>query len=137
MAQKINPAQSSRELGYSEKSTGQSGINSTNYVDLTGLSVTVEVPEGATIKITGWIPQIGSTVSTDRVDLSIFEGSTRLATLYATVPPNGGAQTVMARIKPTAGTHTYKLAMARGVGTGSVAMYADATTKAFIMVETV
>lgn len=136
----VTPAKLSNptgEIGYAERSTGQSGINSTTLIDLTGLSVTVNVPSGTTLKITGWLPQLGSTVANDRADFYIREGTTSLGVLYATMSGNGGVQSVTARIQPTAGSHTYKLTLARGIGTGSISYYADSSTKGFIMVERV
>lgn len=124
------------EIGYAEVSTSQTGI--TALTDLTGLSVTVTVPTltaGKKVIIEGWVPQIYSTVATDRADFAIREGSTGLAYAYNAAPSTGwGGATVKCRISPTAGSHTYKLSLARGVGSGSLVIYADSVTKAFIRV---
>lgn len=126
------------ELGYAEVTASQTGI--TTLADLTGLSVTVTVPTlvaGKKVIIEGWIPQIYSTVATDRADFAIREGSTALAYAYGAAQASStgwGGATIKCRISPTAGSHTYKLSLARGVGSGSLATYADSTTKAFIRV---
>ena len=125
-------------LGYAEVSTSQSGI--TTLTDLTGLSVSVNVPAGGRrIKITGWLPQVYSSVAGDRADFHIREGNTSLAVAYTRtnlVSDGGfGGLTVMAVLIPSAGNHTYKLSLARGLGTGSLGFYASSETKAFILVE--
>lgn len=95
----------------------------------------MNVAAGSTIRITGWLPQLGSTVANDRADFYIREGSAVVGVLYASVTSNGGVQSVTARLQPSAGSHTYKLTLARGIGTGSISYYADPNTKAFILVE--
>lgn len=124
-----------RELGYTEATAAHNGI--TTITDLNSMTVTVDVPSGAIILITGYIPQITSSVTTDRADLSIREGSTTISTKYIGAHTQGGAGHVMARIAPSAGTHTYKLSVARGVGTGTISNFADATSKMFIKVDEV
>lgn len=134
----INPSQQKSELGYAEVTSGQGSI--TTLTDLTGLSTTVTVPNGATILVEGWIPQVYSTVDNDRIDLYIREGSTSLAIAYnlATVSSKGwGGAYVRVRLQPTSGSHTYKLSLTRGVGTGTLSTYADAATKAHIQVRVV
>ena len=125
-------------LGYAQVSSSQSGI--TTLTDLTGLSVSVNVPAGGRrIKITGWLPQVYSSVAGDRADFHIREENTSLAVAYTRtnlVSDGGfGGLTVMAVLIPSAGNHTYKLSLARGVGTGSLGFYAASETKAFILVE--
>jgi len=125
-------------LGYAQVSSSQGGI--TTLTDLTGLSVSVNVPAGGRrIKITGWLPQVYSSVAGDRADFHIREGNTSLAVAYTRtnlVSDGGfGGLTVMAVLIPSAGNHTYKLSLARGLGTGSLTFYAGSETKAFILVE--
>lgn len=139
MATQIKKGQLSADittLGYASVTGGQSGI--TTITDLTSLSVTVTVPSGARIKITGFLPQIYSTSDTDRADFHIREGSTSLGVVYGKAGTSshgwGGPQAV-AILQPTAGSHTYKLSLARGAGTGSIVFYAGSETPAFILVE--
>lgn len=135
--QKINPQQSSSELGYAEVTAAQTSI--TTITDLTGLSVTVNTTTAMTIMVEGWLPQVYGTVGTDRCAFSIYEGSTELATAYTTIGGQGiGGLTVRKRISaPTAGSHTYKLRLARDSGSGAASVYSDANTRAFIQVRTV
>jgi hypothetical protein len=131
-------ARAPSELGYTETSTATTGV--TTITDLTGLSVAVTTTTAMTILIEGWIPQIVSTVATDRIDLSIREGSTALATSYATAGVSygvGGAYVRKRISAPSAGSHTYKLSLTRGAGTGSLSTYCDANTLAHIQVRTV
>lgn len=125
-------------LGYAEATASQGSI--TTITDLTNLSVTVTVPtlSGRKVRIRGWIPQISSSVATDRADLTIRESTTVLSTAYgrAGVSSEGwGGASVEAILEPSAGSHTYKLSLARGAGTGNVGIFAHATSKAFILVE--
>jgi hypothetical protein len=138
--QKLNSQQSSSELGYAEVTSGQGSITNTT-TDLTGLTTTVTTTAGMTIIIEGWIPEIMSTVASDRADFSIWEGGTAIATAYANTPGGssygwGGAY-VRARIQPSAGSHTYKLRLVRGIGSGTLSTYADSSTRAHIQVRTV
>lgn len=138
--QRSNPSQQTSEIGYAETSTPTTGVTNASVVDLTGLSTTVTVPNGATLVIEGWIPQIYSSVSGDRNDLYIREGATSLAIAYAysTVSSQGqGGAYVRKRIQPSAGSHTYKISLIRGAGSGSLSTYCDSTTLAHMQVRIV
>ena len=117
-------------LGYAEITASQGGI--TTVTDITGLTVTVTVPAGGRrVEIIGWAPQIFSTVDADRADWQILEGATVLNTSYGTAHLTGngwGGPTVIKNFVPSAGNHTYKMALTRGNGTGSLTVFSDAST---------
>lgn len=125
----------SGELGYAEVIAGQSGITSTT--DLTGLSITITVPTIPTGKyfwLEGYLSQmVGSSGS--RGDLRIREGSTDLHVVYgdtSSVTYGSPAVNIKKRFAtaPSAGSHTYKLSLAAGVG--NTGFYADGNSPAFI-----
>lgn len=121
-------------LGYAQVTANQ-GPPITTEVDLTGLAVTVTVAAGRRIKITGYIGG-ASSVSDDVLQLAVKEGATQLNRANKGV--RGGNTehwSVIWSGTPTAGAHTYKLTLARVVGTGNVNMSAGATEPAFILVE--
>lgn len=124
-----------KTLGYTQITASQSGIST--IVDLTNLSVTVMIPAGGRrIKITGYFPGITSTVTTDRADSSIREASTTLNSAFATTGGSGWSGIVITKVDATAGSHTYKLSLARGTGTGTLTLYSDGSlAQAFILVE--
>ena len=122
-------------LGYAQIITTLSSI--TTAVDLTGLSVAVTVPAGGRdVLITGYFPGITSTVTSDRADISVKEGSTVLNSAFTSVGAQGCSATILARVPaPSPGSHTYKLNMGR-TGTGLLSIYSDASlAQAFILVE--
>lgn len=104
--------------------------------DLTGLSVTVTVPAGRRLRITGSVLTY-ATVVDDVIRLSINGNGTELQRRNVTARPAswGLGHEVSVVVSPTAGSHTYKLQMARDAGTGDVFMQASANWPAWIMVE--
>lgn len=122
-------------LGVARVETSQTPI--TTKVDLTGLSVAVTVGTGRRIKITGSIGVV-STVADDAIRVSIQEGATILQ-LRDVVHRNNNATVLemepWVTLTPSAGSHTYKLALERLQGTGDVTMNAGATFPALLLVE--
>lgn len=100
-------------------------------VDTTIFSQTVTADGAHDIKITVIVPQVSSTVTGDRVHVSIMEGSTVLQRYYIGMPANGWGGTLMAISNtpffstPSAGSHTYKVNCVRDVGTGTITWFAD------------
>lgn len=133
MGQKVNATQQRSELGYAEVTVAQGGV--TSEVDLTGLTITVNVPAGATVLLEGKVSQLNSSATGDRGDLSLYEGATSLDYSYGRIDPSssgwGGAR-VSARLQPSAGSHTYKMRFARGAGTGTASTYASTNAKAYL-----
>lgn len=105
-------------LGYKQSVTVQSGI--TAETDLTGLAVPVTVPAGRRIKIiTNMNLDAGATDSYGAV--SVKEGAAYL-NLRKGAAPGPGYETIAfdTYTNPTAGLHTYKLAMQRAAGTSTM-----------------
>src|SRR6266700_2865661 len=63
-------------IGYAEVTANQTGI--TTEVDLTGLSQAVTVNTSRRIRISLYIPRAASSVSADRILITIYEGATQL-----------------------------------------------------------
>jgi len=126
-----------RTLGYAQVTASQGTF--TSETDLTGLAVTVTVPTGGVqIRITG-TATFQSSVTGDAVSLVIKEGSTyyQYATVGITTNSSGFKAVAIASFVATAGSHTYKLAALRGVGSGNITMYSDGNQPAFILVENI
>ena len=125
----------SAQLGYAEVTSSQTGISAET--DLTGLAVTVTVPAGRRIRITGQI-QAQSATTSGTVLLRLKEGATVLQTSqenYNTIGGNGKYLDISSVISPSAGTHTYKLSLQGTAGT--IDSTPGATNPAFILVEDV
>ncbi len=129
-----NPRPGMLPSGYAQVTANQTAI--TTLVDLTGLTVTVNVPAGATIKITGYIPHFASGEANDTFSLYIYEGSTQLSlSVNQTVTDGSGVPPCMVILTPTAGSHTYKLSAAANGSLPSLTMEASTASPAFILVE--
>jgi len=123
-------------IGYAERTSSQTGI--TTLTDLTGLAVTVDVPSGARIRITGHVQAYqGSTAGS--ISMSIYEGATLMneRTAQLTTAVLGCSLHTEVIKSPTAGSHTYKLAARPATGSGAVIIDAGATTPSFILVEVI
>jgi hypothetical protein len=120
-------------IGYVEATTNQTTI--TTVVDLTSLSVAVTVGTNRRLRITGKV-NFTSTVANDGAKLRIQESATVLNAADNTTPTGAGGVFIFASavLTPTAGTHTYKLTLAR-TGTGTLTMNASATEAAYLLVE--
>lgn len=122
-------------LGYAQVTTNQAGI--TSVVDLNGLAITVSVPAGRTLRITGEI-EVQSTVVNDVARLAIQEGATTFQVADLTLPLaniTGKIVTNAVIVSPSAGLHTYKLTLFRIVGTGSLTMNAANPPVGSILIE--
>jgi len=108
----------------------------TAQTDITGLSVTVTVGSGRRIRIS-CKAGCSSSIALDVGQILILEGATQLQnwSLDFRVANVGYYGTPSVELTPTAGVHTYKIAMVRIVGTGNLTSQADATFPAFITVE--
>lgn len=124
-------------LGYAQVTTAQTGI--TVETALTGLGVTVNVGANRRLKITSqgmvdrtvadgltigwWRDEIGNVIGTWSRFISSLAGDQMVYNGHAVITPS------------TAGVHTYYMTLQRNSGTGTVRLYADANTPAFILVE--
>lgn len=122
-------------LGRATRTSDQGGI--TAETDLTGLSVTVDVGAGRLIRISAKIEAF-SNVANDAVVLKIKEGVTILDNTTGPMMSQGGVSVGVKSsvlVTPSAGSHTYKLTLARAVGSGTVTLSAGPDRTAFILVE--
>lgn len=125
------------QLGYAQVTTAQTGI--TTEVDLSGLTVTVDVPAGRRIRITGSVQWTGDGTNDARTELRIYEDATTLRTIRGHVHTASSGQLNTAEgavtVTPSGGAHTYKLTGAASASTGSIDMGASTTVPAYILVE--
>lgn len=123
------------KMGYASVTADQTPI--TTVVDLTSLTLTFTAVASRFYRITGYC-NAQSTVATDRIDLQITDSTPTQLQLFAGAP-NAANQAIgmlaQVVVQPGAGSKTYKLRMARGVGTGTITMKAAATFPAFILIE--
>lgn len=127
-----------RRLGYALATANQINIVATP-IDLTGLSVTVNLPAGRVVKVSGHVWLQSATVGTDVGRVTIMEGATTLQVGTVTNPStnasSSGTSDPFVILTPPAGAHTYKLQAARIFGTGSITLQASPTSPAIILVE--
>lgn len=118
-------------LGYAEVITSQGSI--TTEVDITGLAVTITVPTGRRIRITGRVTTTNT--GTNQNIISIKEGATFLSqsAIVAGAAATAESQDFYAVIIPTAGTHTYKITASAAAGTAATTQ--NANNPASILVE--
>lgn len=122
-------------LGYAQSTTLSQLVTSTNSVDLTGLSVTVTVPAGRRIRITGsGLAQINA--ADNRSQINIVEGVTILNTFLVNHSEAAVNESLVpvAVISPSAGTHTYKLQGA-SPDAGNATFSGSVAAPTFILVE--
>lgn len=128
-------ADDARELGYAERTSNQTGF--TSEADLTGVSVTVDVPANRKIRIIGQAQVNIRDTGTQTMGHIKEDGVTvgRWARGRANVTTDPMLETGVRRLTPSAGVHTYKLTLERSAGTGSADVLADVDNPAFILVE--
>lgn len=122
-------------LGFVENFGG--GFAFTTITDIPGGTVTINVPAGRRIKISGH-SHLSSTVATDRLNLAIREGSTTLNGSYHNViaANRGDDCYVETVVSPTAGLHTYKLSAERDAGTGTCNVFSTpGVSTTYLLVE--
>jgi hypothetical protein len=122
-------------LAYAITTTSQTGISAE--VPLTGLQVTVNIPAGRVLRITGAVRATGSAANSG-VALYIFDVT---ANTYLQSGPNYNPNaslamqnTVTTILSPTAGTHTYRLT-GQVSGTGTVDITSGVQNPSWLMVE--
>lgn len=122
-------------LGYAQVVAPQVGILAKT--DVIGLSVTVTVGAGRRIQISGSLAML-SNVNDDVLRVYIMEGATDLQIrdiTYRNLSNENYEMEPQVVLTPSAGAHTYKIAVQRFFGTGNVVMRAGPTFPAFILVE--
>lgn len=120
------------ELGYAEiTSNATSTTTAATYTDVAGLAVTVTV--NGPIKIIFDCSNINNT-STGGVAVAIMEGASILTQTFENIASAVGVPCHREiRLTPTAGSHTYKIGLARVSAAGTATIFATATP-AFIQV---
>ena len=123
-------------IGYAEVTAGQTGIGGTD-TDLTGLSVAVTVNTSRRIKVSCQATTVADS-GTPNIRLKIKEGATQLTQLVREQTATGGGtsgQTITGSWigTPSAGSHTYKLALQTTSATGGI--FASSTEPAWLLVE--
>jgi len=123
-------------LGYEEITTPFTTTINGSDVDVTNVAVTVTVPEGGRkIKITAYAPSGYVNTNACTFVSSIKESSTLLnETEFSVLANKRMPITIIAVLTPTAGSHTYKLAV-RQDQANTLTVDAGATYPAFILVE--
>lgn len=122
-------------LGYAQATANQTGI--TTETSLTGLSVTVTVAAGSRRIRVSFVGLFFDTVSGDQYQVNIKEGATVLQQAIDQAPAANFQKTLTSAVVlvPAAGSHTYNLTLQRITGTGTSALFANATAPAYILVE--
>lgn len=125
------------QIGYAQVAASQAGI--TTEVDLSGLAVTVDVPAGRRIRVTGRVQWQSDGTNDARTELRIYEDATTLQNIRGHVHAASSGQLNTAEgaviVTPAGGSHTYKLTGAASATTGSISMGAATGIPAYILVE--
>src|SRR5690606_17230502 len=97
-------------LGYAFR-TSSFTISSSGVVDIPDLSVQVSVPAGRVLRVIGFVRSWSGPNQGDEAAFYVREGTFALQTVRVIAAKNGVAEggSVEALIRPSAGTHTYKL----------------------------
>lgn len=119
-------------IGYAEATSNQTGISAE--VDVTSLTVTVTVGTSRRIRITTEVSAT-STVGGDVVVVRIREGAAELQSRRSAISSGDEPITASVVLTPTSGSHTYKTAIGRNSGTGTLNTVATATSPVYILVE--
>lgn len=132
-------------LGYAS-TTSAFSTTSTTYVQVTGVSVSVTVPSGATaVKITTYCYCIYGSASIDNMNTSIWDGAIGSGTILQASTMNNSlgatndqnltipVSVVAIQQSPTAGSHTYS--MAASTSSGTINLLAATGSPIYILVE--
>jgi hypothetical protein len=126
------------KIGYAAITSDFTTATTPALVDVTNLATTVTVPTGGrSIKITVHIWYMnGTEVTGAGLKAAVLEGSTQLGAAVAdmTVAGYGQNYDFCCVVTPTAGSHTYKVAVSQSAA-GTLTIGAGATYPAFILVE--
>lgn len=124
-------------IGYAKRTTNTSAV--TTQSDITGLSVAVPVNASRLIEIEVWIPAVSASDATTWGQILLLEGATVLAfgpTGQTSAGSGSDPPVVVKKLLSvtTAATRTFKVALDRAAGTGSVTMGAGTDREAYIRV---
>lgn len=128
------------KLGYSPITSNFSTTGVTSFVDVTNMSLTINVLAGRKIKLTVWAQCLRTTGGDGQgIRGAIFENTTQIAKTDITA---GGANFshglfCMAVLAPTTGEHTYKFCIQQDVAGNTLTLIAASTSPAFILAEAI
>lgn len=117
--------------------TSSTPTSSTSAVDVTGLEATFTAVAGRLYKVS-WDLGVQSSVAGDRITITVRESTTAIGTTPNVITESTGQYSVsgFCITEPAAGSHTYKVAIHRANGTGSVNVYADTSgNTAYLLIE--
>jgi len=123
-------------LGYAFRTSNISGLSG-GPVDLPNLSVQVTVQTGRLIRVVGYVRAWTAPAQGNEANLFVREGNNSLGLKRVIAVTNNRAEggAVEALIRPSAGTHTYKLSFEQVSGTGNWEVHASGAMPAYILVE--
>ena len=124
-------------LGYAFRTSNITGLSG-GPVDLTGLSVQVTVPAGRVLRVVGYVHAWSGPTQGEEANFLVREGNTtlenkRLITATANRAEGGAVQALI--IRPSSGTHTYKLSFEQVLGSSNWNLQASGSVPAYILVE--
>ena len=127
MGQRINNQQigtTALRLGRADRTATMSGFSAET--DMT--SVTVAVPSTTReIEVELVVPQVYSSVASDRFTIRLYEGSTLIQQFYTNAGSSSGGWSGVVKVQkaaPAAGNVTYKATIQRDTGSGTLTVYA-------------
>src|SRR3979409_856868 len=104
-------------IGYAQATSNYASVTST-ITDIPGLSVSVVVPEGRRIRVTGYLPTMGQAGAVIMDLLLLMDGA------QIQVAESGVAQAIsfvaIAVVTPSAGLHTFKAQARAQSGTSTI-----------------
>ena len=123
-------------LGYAFRTSNVTSLSG-GPVDLPDLSVQVSVPAGRVLRVVGYVRAWTAPAQGDEANLLIREGNDTLGLKRVIAVTSNRAEggAVEALIRPSAGTHTYKLSFQQRTGTGNWDVHASSASPAYILVE--
>lgn len=122
-------------LGNVDRATSMSGFSAETQI----VSVTVDVPTtNRLIKVSLFLPQVYSSVSTDRFTIRLKEAGTTIQQSYTVSGATGGGwcgTILRAKSAPSAGSVAYSATIQRDQGTGTLTVWSESTSRAQLIVE--
>lgn len=125
-------------IGYRQITSNATG---TTVTDIAGLNVTVNVPSGRKIKVTGFIGGGSSSAANNGVRMYLVDVTAGATIAVASNATNASGDIVSlnptAILSPAAGTRTFKAQIDRGTNAATASSNGSATNPNYIMVELV
>jgi hypothetical protein len=131
-------------IGYGERAASSPNTTSHSYVD-TGIFCTALINAGDEVRVTVWASRLQNSIDGQNTFLAVYDDGTGSAltgtelaqSIGSTAAANGliASVTVSRVYSPSAGSHTYRVALAVDGGTGTLAV--DTASRAYVSVEIV